>query len=157
MNNTKLRVNFAGAELDYEGSEEFLENKVQKLFDSINKKNNTKVREELLRFIDELQFINSQIVDSSKDQGNDLKKSEENVQNFIKELIEQLIQAKSMSTENTKLFQKISAMYKMVEQFMIDFIMLHNEVSYENRKFTTISNTMKTKHDEGKATINNLR
>ncbi len=157
MNNTKLRINLAGAELDYEGSEEFLENKVQNLFDSINKRNNTKVREELLRIIDELQLINSQIINSSADQYNDIKKSLENAQKFIKELLEQLLEARGMSKENTKLFQKILQMYKMVEQFMIDFVLLHNEVSYENRQFTMISNIMKTKHDTVKATINNIR
>lgn len=43
------------------------------------------------------------------------------------------------------------------EQFNMRFLMLQQEMQMENRKFTTLSNAMKTKHQTVSATISNLK
>jgi len=46
---------------------------------------------------------------------------------------------------------------EMNQGFNLEYLNLQQEMQGENRKFTTLSNIMKTKHDTAKATINNVR
>ena len=48
-------------------------------------------------------------------------------------------------------------MQEMNQKFNLQYLQLQQEMQGENRKFKTLSNIMKTKHDTAKATINNIR
>ena len=48
-------------------------------------------------------------------------------------------------------------MQDMNQTFNLQYLQLQQEMQGENRKFTTLSNVLKTKHDTAKATINNVR
>ena len=48
-------------------------------------------------------------------------------------------------------------MQEMNQSFNLQYLELQQNMQNENRKFTTLSNVMKTKHDTAKATINNVR
>jgi predicted ribosomally synthesized peptide with nif11-like leader len=48
-------------------------------------------------------------------------------------------------------------MQDMNQTFNLQYLQLQQEMQSENRKFTTLSNVLKTKHDTAKATINNVR
>ena len=48
-------------------------------------------------------------------------------------------------------------MMEMNQKFNLEYLNLQQDMQAENRKFTTLSNVMKTKHDTAKATINNVR
>ena len=48
-------------------------------------------------------------------------------------------------------------MQEMNQSFNLQYLELQQNMQQENRKFSTLSNIMKTKHDTAKATINNVR
>jgi hypothetical protein len=48
-------------------------------------------------------------------------------------------------------------MQEMNQSFNLQYLELQQNMQNENRKFSTLSNVMKTKHDTAKATINNVR
>ena len=48
-------------------------------------------------------------------------------------------------------------MQEMNQGFNLQYLELQQNMQQENRKFSTLSNIMKTKHDTAKATINNVR
>jgi len=48
-------------------------------------------------------------------------------------------------------------MQAMNQSFNLQYLQLQQEMQQENRKFSTLSNIMKTKHDTAKSTINNVR
>lgn len=51
----------------------------------------------------------------------------------------------------------LKQMQEMQKSFNLQYLMLQNKISHENRQFTMISNIMKNKHDTAKNAINNLR
>ena len=48
-------------------------------------------------------------------------------------------------------------MQEMNQQFNLQYLNLQQDMQQENRKFTAISNVMKTKHDTAKSMIQNVR
>ena len=48
-------------------------------------------------------------------------------------------------------------MQEMQMSFNLQYLMLQNKISHENRQFTMVSNIMKNKHDTAKSSINNIR
>jgi hypothetical protein len=42
------------------------------------------------------------------------------------------------------------------QQFNLEYLQLQNELQADNRRFTTVSNLMKARHDTAKAAINNM-
>jgi hypothetical protein len=55
------------------------------------------------------------------------------------------------------LMNQTKDMQEMMASFNLQYLGLQQKMQHENRSFTTISNTMKTKHDTAKASINNVR
>lgn len=49
------------------------------------------------------------------------------------------------------------SMEEMDQSLNLQFLQLQQDMQADNRKFTTISNVMKTKHDTAKNAINNIR
>jgi hypothetical protein len=49
------------------------------------------------------------------------------------------------------------SMEEMDQTFNLSYLQLQQNMQSDNRKFTTISNLMKTKHDTAKSAINNIR
>ena len=54
-------------------------------------------------------------------------------------------------------FDLIQAMLEMSQLFNMQYLMLQNKISHENRQYSMLSNIMKTKHDTAKNAINNIR
>ena len=48
-------------------------------------------------------------------------------------------------------------MQEMNQSFNLQYLMLQNKISQENRQFSMVSNIMKNKHDTAKNSINNIR
>jgi hypothetical protein len=48
-------------------------------------------------------------------------------------------------------------MMEMSQQFNMQYLMLQQEMQSDNRRFSTLSNVMKTKHDTAKNSISNMR
>lgn len=56
-----------------------------------------------------------------------------------------------------QLFQATQQMQEMQMSFNLQYLMLQNKISQENRQFSMRSEMMKNKHDTAKNSINNLR
>jgi hypothetical protein len=56
-----------------------------------------------------------------------------------------------------KLLKAIEEMAEMSQSFNIQYLGLQQQMQDENRRFTLVSNIMKTKHDTAKNAINNVR
>ena len=64
---------------------------------------------------------------------------------------------KSGSASSEALRQAIEDMTKMSQSFNIQYLDLQKQMQDENRRYTLVSNIMKTKHDTAKSAINNIR
>ena len=64
---------------------------------------------------------------------------------------------KSRSGKMNELFKAIDEMSEMQMSFNLQYLMLQNKISQENRQFSMVSNIMKNKHDTAKNSINNIR
>jgi len=56
-----------------------------------------------------------------------------------------------------QLFKAAREMQEMQQSFNLQFLALQEAMQKENRRFTMVSNVMKTKHDTAKNAINNVR
>ena len=57
----------------------------------------------------------------------------------------------------SQLLQATQNMQAMQMSFNLQYLMLQNKISHENRQFSMVSNIMKNKHDTAKNSINNIR
>jgi len=64
---------------------------------------------------------------------------------------------KTGSAQSEALRQAIEDMTKMSQSFNIQYLDLQKQMQDENRRYTLVSNIMKTKHDTAKSAINNIR
>jgi chromosome segregation ATPase len=65
--------------------------------------------------------------------------------------------AKAPGKATDKLFEATKDMQEMQMSFNLQYLMLQNKISQENRQFSMVSNIMKNKHDTAKNSINNIR
>jgi hypothetical protein len=119
--------------------------------------------------------ISPAAVKAINEMGADLEKLNESHQNLIKAvgeldtLYSKLAQKtqqvsrlaadtnKSQSVKTNELFKVIGEMREMQMSFNLQYLMLQNKISQENRQFSLISNIMRNKHDTAKNSINNIR
>ena len=119
--------------------------------------------------------LNSAAIQAINDMGPDLEKLNESHQNLIKAVGEldslyaklaRKIQEvsrlaadakKSQSGKMSDLFKAVGEMSEMQMSFNLQYLMLQNKISQENRQFSMVSNIMKNKHDTAKNSINNIR
>ncbi len=60
-------------------------------------------------------------------------------------------------TKNSELFNATKQMQETQMSFNLQYLQLQNQMQNESRKFTMISNIMKTKHETVKNSISNVR
>lgn len=64
---------------------------------------------------------------------------------------------KTKGDATSQLFKATREMREMQMSFNLQYLMLQNKISQENRQFSMVSNIMKNKHDTAKNSINNIR
>jgi septal ring factor EnvC (AmiA/AmiB activator) len=64
---------------------------------------------------------------------------------------------KADASRRQKLLEAVREMAEMSQSFNIQYLDLQKQMQDENRRYTLVSNIMKTKHDTAKAAINNIR
>ena len=64
---------------------------------------------------------------------------------------------KPQGDKDRGLLQAIKAMQEMEQSFNLQYLQLQKQMQDENRRYTLVSNIMKTKHDTAKNAINNIR
>ncbi len=75
----------------------------------------------------------------------------------VREVSRLSAEAKKSGTAREALDQAIEDMTKMSQSFNIQYLDLQKQMQDENRRYTLVSNIMKTKHDTAKNAINNVR
>ena len=65
--------------------------------------------------------------------------------------------SKTGAAGEKKLLEAIQNMEEMSQSFNLQYLQLQQQMQDENRRFTLLSNVMKTKHDTAKNAIGNIR
>jgi hypothetical protein len=107
--------------------------------------------------------------------GDDVKKLEKSHENYVKaageldglyiKLLRKSQEVSRLAVEAQKargqaldrLFKAAEEMQEMSQSFNLQYLGLQQAMQDENRRFTLVSNIMKTKHDTAKNAINNIR
>lgn len=154
---TKLKFNIAGSELDYEGTDEFLESKVLVLMEKFKESNNTEAKRKLLNSHDDILkdflMLESHNQNLSKLFGEQEDRMKEYTSN-LSHLIKRLRTSSNNSSEILKITEEIEVLH---ESTQINMLQLQSQMERETRFLNAISNMMKTIHDTTKAIINNIK
>jgi hypothetical protein len=107
--------------------------------------------------------------------GDDVRKLEKSHENYVKaageldglylKLLRKAREVSRLAVEAQKtrgqalgrLFKATGEMQEMSQSFNLQYLSLQQNMQDENRRFTLVSNIMKTKHDTAKNAINNVR
>ena len=71
--------------------------------------------------------------------------------------VKQTAELAQRGSSTNQLMQATCQMQEMNTSFNLQYLQLQQKMQGDNRKFTTISNVMKTKHDTSRNAINNIR
>ena len=66
-------------------------------------------------------------------------------------------QMSASGDSNATMFMATKELQEMNQSFNLQYLNMQQEMQSENRKFTALSNVMKTKHDTAKSMIQNVR
>lgn len=154
---TKLKLKILGTEVEYEGTEKFLETKVLQLMEAVKKSHNEEVKRTLLELHEDLQ----QDLDTLQGYSASMSRLNEELARRMKEIHEKLVnffeRIETLAKSPADLLAAGKAMQEMVIFFNLQYLKLQNQTQDENRRFTMVSNIMKAKHDSAKNSINNIR
>lgn len=107
--------------------------------------------------------------------GSDLEKLNESHENLMKavgelealyaELSRKVEEVSRLATDAgnrkndsaSRLIEATKDMQEMQMSFNLQYLLLQNKITHENRQFTMVSNIMKKKHETAKNAINNVR
>ena len=79
------------------------------------------------------------------------------IHNAYRQSVEALAAAGSGGSRQGQLMNATRQMQQMNQSFNLQYLQLQQKMQADNRKFTLLSNIMKTKHDTAKNAINNVR
>lgn len=158
---TKLTIKIFGTEIEYEGSEEFLEDGVPPLLAAVRESQNEEakrtlrdVHEELLQDLAAMHGHFTSIVQLNEEAAGQVEALNESLAECA-ERIEEL--AGSSGDASAALMAATREMQEMNQSFNLQYLQLQQKMQADSRQFTLLSNIMKTKHDTAKNAINNVR
>lgn len=159
---TKLTIKIFGTEVDYEGSEEFLEEKVPQLLDAVRKSQNEEsrrtlrdVHEELLQDLVALEGHFASIDQLNEEAAGRVEEMNENLAQLA-DTIKDLASGPG-EPSTVAAFAAAKELQEMSQTFNLQYLSLQQKMQAESRQFTLVSNIMKVKHDTAKNAINNVR
>jgi hypothetical protein len=154
---TKLKLKIHGIEVEYEGNKKFLETKVLQILEAVKKSHNEEVKKTLQELNEDLQ----QNLTTLEGYSTSMSQLNEEIGRIIKENVENsmsiLESIRAHINSPSDLIIATQKMQEMQMSFNLQYLMLQNKISHENRQFSMVSNIMKTKHDTAKNSINNIR
>lgn len=157
---TKLKLKSPGIEIKYEGGDKFLKANLLEIHEAFKKSHNDEVRSDLLNLQEELEqyfIILTENFSNGSRLNEELFTAIEELSNKSVKFFEEIKALIDKSGESAQLFQAVDQMQEMQMSFNLQYLMLQNKISQENRQFTMVSNIMKNKHDTAKNSINNIR
>jgi hypothetical protein len=158
---TRLKFKSPKLEFEYEGSELFLNANLTEQLEKFATLSTTTLnlqnKRELGDTIESLQLNLTSLESSLKNiviLMEEQSAQKEEIFKGITNFCEEISRDKSISD---KLLEATRQMQEMNMSFNLQYLMLQNKISHENRQFTLVSNIMKSKHDTAKNSINNIR
>jgi arginine decarboxylase-like protein len=148
-------------EIHYEGPESFFQSNITKQLENytavITAAHNLQNKRDLTEIIESLQLHLASLennIDTIAELNEEQAKQNKEMVEAISQHCEAILNEKKGSA---KLFEATRQMQEMSMSFNLQYLMLQNKISHENRQFTMVSNIMKNKHDTAKNSINNIR
>lgn len=160
---TKLTIKVFGTEVDYEGTEGFLEKKVPQLLDAVRELHNEEakrslrdVHEELLQDLAVLEGHFASVSRLNEEAAGTVEELNENLAHLA-EAMNELANSPGDPSATAALAAATKQLQEMSMSFNLQYLTLQEQMHAQNRQFTLVSNIMKTKHDTAKTAINNVR
>jgi hypothetical protein len=153
---TKLRLKIAGSEVEYEGREKSLNTEIVQFVEAFRKSHNDEVKRDLLAQHEDLQGELNALDGGTARLAQLNEELDRSVRDFYAG-VESFFESVESMTGLEELFAATKSMQEMQMSFNLQYLMLQNKISHENRQFTMVSNIMKNKHDTAKNSINNIR
>jgi hypothetical protein len=154
---TKLKVKMLKTELEYEVNEKFIKTKVLPLLEEAKKNHNLEVKRTLLKILEDLQQNLTDMESYSTSMSQLNGELDRRMKEFSKKSTSFLEDIKTQADNQANILQTTKDFQEMQMSFSIQYLQLQQKMQNENRRFTLISNIMKTKHDTAKNSINNIR
>ncbi|MGD2157713.1 MAG: hypothetical protein PVG32_12645 [Anaerolineales bacterium] len=153
---TKLRLKIAGSEVEYEGREKSLNTEIVQFVEAFRKSHNDEVKRDLLALHEDLQGELNALDGGTARLAQLNEEMDRSVRDFYAR-VESFFESVESMTGLEELFAATKMIQEMQMSFNLQYLMLQNKISHENRQFTMVSNIMKNKHDTAKNSINNIR
>lgn len=154
---TKLRLNVAGTEVEFEGNERFLSTKVLPLLEAVKKSHNQEVKNTLREVCGDLQQGLATLDGCSASISHLTGELSRIMEEFSQKSTHLLEEIRTRAGTRAALMVATTQLQEMEQSFNLQYLMLQQEMQQESQQFTTVSNVMKTKHDTAKDAINNIR
>ena len=154
---TKLKINFTGTNVEYEGDENFLKTDVPNLLDAVKKSHNEEVKKQLLDINEDLERISIEMDQYSKNISKHNEESKEMVNDFCEKLSNFLMSIEKLSINKKELLHAKEQISEELIHFKLNYSTLWDTMQKDNRQYTLLGNIWKTKHDANTSAINNIR
>lgn len=157
----KFNLRTQTTEICFEGSESFFQSyiseKLENFSSIISASHNLQNKRDLTEVIESLAINLASLEDSLNNITRLMEAGSQQYTEMVAAVTgycETIVSDKNSSAE---LLEATREMQDMNMSFNLQYLMLQNKISHENRQFTLVSNIMKNKHDTAKNAINNIR
>lgn len=153
----KLRMNFNGTEIEYEGKQKYLKTNLPQLLELAASSHNGEIKKSLREGYESLQInqaklesLIASITKSSEALGNKLEEYQDAFQQVLGEII-------SLADNPGDSIAVAGRLQQMNMSFSLQYLQIQQKIQQEAREFNLLSNIMKTRHEAAKNSINNIR
>ena len=154
---TKLKINFTGTNVEYEGDENFLKTDVPNLLDAVKKSHNEEVKKQLLDTNEDLKRISIEMDQYSKSISKHNEESNQMVNDFCEKLSNFLMSIEKLSINKKELLHAKEQISVELIYYKLNFSKSYEGTQHDNRQHTLVTNILKTKYDTNRSYINNIR
>lgn len=156
MNITKFRLNIAETELEYQGTEKFLETKFLGLMEALKKSHNEEIKMKLIAVHEDLKENFVTLENYSVSLSPVLKEHANKTREFFERLIN-LAESTKTNLSKANLLVSTKEMSKLQKSSNKMNLQIQEKMQLENSKFQTMANVIKTRSDAATSIINNIR
>ncbi len=154
---TRVRLDIAGTVAEFEGSEEFIQTQIPRLAEAFKKSHNADVKRTLLQ-VHEALGQDIAVLDSCSAS---ISRLNEQLGRTRKEFFDRLMRllegTQECAASQPEVVAGMKQMAEMIESYNMQYLNLQQRMQDESRRFSLLSNIMKTKHDTAKNSISNIR
>ena len=158
---TRLKIKLPTGELEFEGSETFLQSLLPRLLrdltPSARRAVDQRIKAALLTDVEELQQAQAAQDALVHSMAQLFEASATLHERANAGLAHFFAQAEAGAGGDDKLLAATKQMQETQMSFNLQYLQLQSQMQHENRSYTAISNIMKTKHDTVKNSISNIR